>query len=71
MNELRLNLGCGAKHLDGYINVDKYGDPDLRFDLETFPYPWDDNSVATIELHHVFNTFAKMYFDQILPEKSF
>jgi len=23
MNDLRLNLGCGAKHLDGYINVDK------------------------------------------------
>jgi predicted SAM-dependent methyltransferase len=39
--------------MSGYINVDKFGDPYLRFDLETFPYPWDDNSVAEIELHHV------------------
>ena len=60
MNDLRLNLGCGAKHLDGYINVDKYGDPDFRFDLETFSYPWDDNSVATIELHHVLEHLGQL-----------
>lgn len=53
MTGLRLNLGCGAKYLDGYINVDKFGDPDLRFDLETFPYPWADGSVSAIEMHHV------------------
>jgi len=53
MTDLRLNLGCGAKRLDGYVNVDKFGEPDLRFDLETFPYPWDNNSVAEIEMHHV------------------
>jgi hypothetical protein len=53
MVDLRLNLGCGAKRLDGYINVDKFGDPELRFDLETFPYPWQNNSVAEIEMHHV------------------
>ena len=53
MSNLRLNLGCGAKHLDGFINVDKYGDPDLKLDLETFPYPWADNSVSEIELNHV------------------
>ena len=53
MSDLRLNLGCGAKHFDGYINVDKFGNPDLCFDLETFPYPWENNSVAEIEIHHV------------------
>jgi hypothetical protein len=53
MKDLRLNLGCGAKRLDGYINVDKFGNPDLRFDLETFPYPWANDSVAEIEMHHV------------------
>ncbi|WP_026731477.1 class I SAM-dependent methyltransferase [Fischerella sp. PCC 9605] len=53
MAYLRLNLGCGARHLDDYLNVDKFGKPDLRLDLETFPYPWDDNSVAEIEMCHV------------------
>ena len=52
-SDLRLNLGCGTKRLEGYINVDKFGNPDLCFDLETFPYPWENNSVAEIEMHHV------------------
>ncbi len=53
MNSLRLNLGCGERKLDGYINVDKFGNPDLKQDLETFPWPWDDNSVSEILLIHV------------------
>lgn len=53
MSALKLNLGCGSKRLDGYLNVDKYGDPELRVDLEKFPWPWPDNSIAKIELSHV------------------
>jgi hypothetical protein len=53
MSGLRLNLGCGASRLDGYINVDKLGDPDLRHDLEVFPWPWPDDSVSEIVLNHV------------------
>ncbi|GGA33141.1 hypothetical protein CYANOKiyG1_50130 [Okeania sp. KiyG1] len=52
-SDLYLNLGCGARHLDGYVNVDKFGSPDISLDLETFPWPWDDNSVAEIEMSHV------------------
>ena len=53
MIDMRLNLGCGSKKINGYINVDKFGDPDFHFDLETFPYPWNNNSVSQIEMHHV------------------
>lgn len=53
MTDLRLNLGCGAKRLEGYVNIDKFGSPDIRFDLETFPYPWNDTSVVEIEMHHI------------------
>ena len=53
MTGLRLNLGCGMRHLAGYVNVDKFGEPDLRHDLERFPWPWPDDSVAEIVLNHV------------------
>jgi hypothetical protein len=50
---LKLNLGCGQKRQPGFVNVDKFGDPDLMWDLETFPWPWQDNSASEIHLIHV------------------
>lgn len=50
---LRLNLGCGKNPMPGYLNVDKFGTPDLRCDLEEFPWPWATSSVGEIVLNHV------------------
>jgi len=50
---LKLNLGSGQNPRPGYVNVDKYGDPDLKCDLESFPWPWPDSSVSEIVLIHV------------------
>jgi hypothetical protein len=50
---LRLNLGCGYRPMEGYVNVDLYGRPDLVLDLETFPWPWSDNTVAEVQLIQV------------------
>jgi len=50
---MRLNLGCGHNRIEGAVNVDKFGAPDVLHDLETFPWPWPDNSVEHIELRHV------------------
>lgn len=50
---LKLNLGSGQNKRPGYVNVDKYGEPDLLCDLEAFPWPWNDNSVDEIVLNHV------------------
>jgi len=49
----KLNLGCGSKRISGFLNVDKYGEPDFRWDLEQFPWPWETSSVSEVRLVHV------------------
>jgi len=50
---VKLNLGSGENRKEGYINVDKYGNPDVKHDLEVFPWPWQDNTVQEVRLCHV------------------
>jgi glycosyltransferase involved in cell wall biosynthesis len=52
---MKLNLGCGGEHLQGWVNVDKFAaaQPDLVHDLERFPWPFPDDCAEEVLLKHV------------------
>jgi hypothetical protein len=58
----KLNLGCGFKKFDGFVNVDNSDlvKPDQKVDLNVFPWPWKDNEfqhiVAKDILEHLGDT---------------
>ena len=52
---MKLNLGCGAKKEPGYINVDRGAGhhPDQVWDLNSYPYPWPNESIDEVRMRHV------------------
>lgn len=69
---LRLNLGCGGKIYEGWVNVDKYDHyaVDVVHDLEIFPYPFEDNSCNEIYMNHVLEHLGSStdVFNNIMKE---
>lgn len=54
---MKLNLGCGPRHLEGFVNVDLAGnwsgkEPDLSHDIRE-PLPFPDESAEEIHAYHV------------------
>ena len=51
---MKLNMGCGNKKVDGYVNVDLSPacHPDVVCDLEVLPWPWPDNSIEAVRFNH-------------------
>jgi predicted SAM-dependent methyltransferase len=51
--QMKLHLGCGARHIEGYVNIDfrKTSATDLVCDIRKLPYT--DKSVELIETYHV------------------
>ncbi len=62
----KLNLGCGQDVREGYINVDftKDNGAEVVWNLEEYPYPFEDNSIDYIlmdnVLEHLENTIRVM-----------
>jgi len=65
---LKLHLGCGNRHFDGYVNIDlrKTRATDLVCDIRKLPYP--DNSVKLIETYHVIEHLPRHDLPKALKE---
>ena len=52
---MRLDLGAGIRREAGYVSVDVAAslEPDVVWDLERFPWPWDDASATEVRMLHV------------------
>ena len=50
---LKLHLGCGGKHFDGYVNVDLWITDATDVICDITRLPWPDGSVSMIESYHV------------------
>ncbi|MBT3642968.1 methyltransferase domain-containing protein [archaeon] len=52
---MKLNLGCGFNYRKDFVNCDLRQNlkADKHFDLNTFPYPFKENSIDFILISHV------------------
>lgn len=62
-NIKKLNLGCGERKKQGYLNIDWNPEikPDITHDLNKFPYPFNDNTFDLIEADHVLEHLDKPF----------
>ena len=49
---LQINIGAGASHIPGFVNVDIAKHADVSIDLGTTPLPFDDDSVDLAFSYH-------------------
>ena len=67
---LKLNLGCGARKLEGYVNVDKEPlvDPDVVADLGAPGWPFETSSVDEAAAEHVLEHLTAERFMAFMGE---
>ena len=69
--KLKLNLGCGTDHRDGWINIDAVAEvkPDLIHDLHK-PLPFPDRSVQHVLAQDILEHFTKEDVQTLIAEIS-
>lgn len=51
---IKVNIACGQQKMEGFIGIDKVKTDatDIVWDLETYPFPFEDNSVDEAMISH-------------------
>jgi hypothetical protein len=65
-DKIKLNLGCGDTHYPGYINMDLYGDPDIKGDMRLLPY--ENETIDRINAQHILEHIPYAQFIPTLKE---
>ncbi len=60
--EVRINVGCGDIKLDGYINCDFQGNPDIKCNMQNLPF--ENDFADEISCHH---SLEHIPFNDIIP----
>lgn len=69
-HSMKLNLGCGMIHKDGYVNIDidPGVNPDMVCDLGNEPLLFDDGSVDSVYSNHFFEHLDFSEADYLIRE---
>lgn len=52
---MKLDIGCGPKKAPGFVGMDRhdYGDTDIIWNVEQYPWPLDENSCDELRSWHL------------------
>jgi len=66
--KMKLNFGSGIERIKGFMNIDVSKDvmPDVIWDMDEYPYPFEDNSADMILCCHTLEHLS--YVDKTLKE---
>jgi len=65
-DKIKLNIGCGNTRYPGYVNMDKYGEPDIVADMRDLPYR--NEVIDRINAQHVLEHIPYVQFISTLIE---
>ena len=59
---VRINIGAGATHIPGFVNIDRSKKADVSIDLNESPLPFDDDSVDLAFSYHTLEHLDRYVF---------
>lgn len=65
-DNLRINIGCGHIPVEGYLNIDKRGIPNVDIVAEAYNLPFENKSISEIYSSHLIEHFPMEEFRRVI-----